>query len=99
MELTGGTQRAGGGVASVRAFGVAGGWTRGASSREARGGIDRRAGRSGEGLSLAGPRRGAGSGREQAAAWAVRSLSEIGLSEVGLRSGPKGKGGESGPQG
>ena len=26
-------------------------------------------------------------------------LTEIGLSEAGLRSGPKGKGGESGPQG
>ena len=43
--------------------------------------------------------RGAESGRKQAAVWAVRSLSEIGLSEAGLRSGPKGKGGESGPQG
>ena len=29
------------------------------------------------------------SGREQAAAWAVRSLSEIGLSEAGLRMGPR----------
>ena len=57
MELTGGTQRAGGGVASAWSFRVAGGWTRGASSRGVRGATDGREGRSGEGLALAGPRR------------------------------------------